>query len=113
MLFLLSTKFTSVLLTKPKSSRPANSEKYLVCKNFNGNSTDIEHLVQSVCSNGKIVPNISVPAEFVDSMAYIRSNFVNAQLINIEKVLVAIRHGGVLDLKNHRCLFESWGKIQT
>ena len=36
MLFILSNYFEKVIITKPYTSRPANSEKYIVCKNFNG-----------------------------------------------------------------------------
>ena len=34
MIFLLSNYFDEVILTKPYTSRPANSEKYIVCKGF-------------------------------------------------------------------------------
>ena len=34
MMFLLSLLYEEVYIVKPKSSRYANSEKYVVCKNF-------------------------------------------------------------------------------
>ena len=39
-LFLLSNYFDEMIITKPYTSRPANSEKYLVCKGFLGISED-------------------------------------------------------------------------
>jgi 23S rRNA U2552 (ribose-2'-O)-methylase RlmE/FtsJ len=33
-IYLLSTIYESVYIVKPNTSRPANSEKYLICKNF-------------------------------------------------------------------------------
>ena len=36
LLYILSIHYTNVFITKPYSSRPCNSEKYIVCKNFRG-----------------------------------------------------------------------------
>lgn len=36
LIYLLTYFYDSVILTKPHTSRPANSERYLVCKNFRG-----------------------------------------------------------------------------
>ena len=41
LLFLLSSVFKNVNLVKPVSSRPANSERYVVCLGFKGFKTDI------------------------------------------------------------------------
>ncbi len=39
-IFLLSCLYEKVIITKPYTSRYANSEKYLICKNFKYNNTD-------------------------------------------------------------------------
>lgn len=39
-LYLLSCFYSEVIITKPNTSRYANSEKYIVCKNFKYNNTD-------------------------------------------------------------------------
>ena len=36
LLFILSNYFENIIITKPYTSRPANSEKYVVCKHFMG-----------------------------------------------------------------------------
>lgn len=41
MLALLSSLYEKVYITKPQTSRYANSEKYLVCKNYLGPSADV------------------------------------------------------------------------
>lgn len=46
LLYLLHTTFDAVCIYKPAQSRPANSERYLVCKGFRGGAEDIvEHLL--------------------------------------------------------------------
>ena len=40
-LYLLSTVYKQVYIVKPNTSRLANSEKYIVCKNFKGASEDL------------------------------------------------------------------------
>ena len=39
-IFLLSCLYESVIITKPHTSRYANSEKYIICKNFKCTNTD-------------------------------------------------------------------------
>lgn len=36
LIYLLSTFYETVYITKPRTSRTANSEKYIICKHFNG-----------------------------------------------------------------------------
>lgn len=40
MLYILSSFYKKVYITKPKTSRYANSEKYVVCKDFDGECSD-------------------------------------------------------------------------
>lgn len=50
-LFIISTLFKETFLTKPLSSRPANSEKYYVCKGFCGSDpTKIEIISMLMCA---------------------------------------------------------------
>jgi len=37
LMYLLNTLYENVYIYKPKTSRPTNSEKYIICKNFNAN----------------------------------------------------------------------------
>ena len=41
LLFLLSNNFKNIKLVKPVTSRPANSERYVVCHGFKGFNTDV------------------------------------------------------------------------
>ena len=46
LLFLLNTFYGELYITKPLTSRPANSEKYIVCKNFKG--IDFEYVKELI-----------------------------------------------------------------
>lgn len=45
LLYILSIMFVEVILIKPNTSRSANSEKYVVCKNFRVNENDRHKLI--------------------------------------------------------------------
>jgi DNA-directed RNA polymerase subunit E'/Rpb7/23S rRNA U2552 (ribose-2'-O)-methylase RlmE/FtsJ len=47
MIHLLSVYYNNITIIKPRTSRPANSEKYLVCTDFNGDWED-ENFVESL-----------------------------------------------------------------
>lgn len=48
MLYILSSFYKKVYITKPKTSRYANSEKYVVCKDFDGECSDaIFHILRN------------------------------------------------------------------
>ena len=48
LLYLLGCIFRQVILTKPRTSRPLNSEKYIICRNFLIPDTIKLHLIQSL-----------------------------------------------------------------
>ena len=93
-LFLLSNYFETVIISKPYTSRPANSEKYVVCKNFNGLSdVCMNKLYETVTKwnhttlNGKYIDNIlgmKIPPYFKKNiMNY--CNYISS--IQIENIL--------------------------
>ena len=52
-LYLLSSLYKEVYIMKPKTSRYANSEKYVICKDFNGNKNEnnIKSLIEKFHEN--------------------------------------------------------------
>ena len=40
LVYLLSTLYKNVIITKPYTSRTANSERYIICKNFKLSSSE-------------------------------------------------------------------------
>ena len=57
--------YESVEINKPKSSRMANSEKYIVCKNFRYDN--IDHISQKLIQIVKILENIDSNKCFISS----------------------------------------------
>ena len=57
--------YETVTISKPKSSRMANSEKYLVCKNFK--YTNIDHLSLKLVQIIKIFENIDHTSCYISS----------------------------------------------
>jgi len=100
-LFLLSCLYDTINLTKPFTSRPANSEKYLVCNGFKGISPillkKLHILVRSweiIDKNGKYIRSIidfdKIPQSFKDTVRHFNTIFFNHQVQNIEKTLLYI-----------------------
>ena len=89
LLFLLSNVFKSVELKKPVSSRPANSERYVVCHGFKGFKTNIhvgqeteyESILSLKKSDKKRFDN------FVAKLEKSNEQYVKGIINNIEKVL--------------------------
>ena len=63
MLYLLSIAYENVTLTKPNTSRHANSEKYVVCRNFRlqNRETFIKHISSFYSQNFISLLNFEIP----------------------------------------------------
>ena len=104
-LFILSSLYEKVLIIKPRTSRIANSERYIVCKNFllkKGPSSN--ELIQKFCyilynfkkhnfSNQKIksILNIEIPLIFLNKLSEINSILAYEQINNILYTLKIIK----------------------
>ena len=100
-LFLLYKHYDIVYITKPFTSRPANSEKYLVCKGFKGISHKLLkklHIVVKLWSSinvsnkciYQIINPILIPTSFINKINKINTIFFKEQSTNIIKTLSLI-----------------------
>jgi 23S rRNA U2552 (ribose-2'-O)-methylase RlmE/FtsJ len=100
MLFLLSCFYKKVYITKPHTSRPANSEKYIVCKHFIFD--DVSEILNKILSNydnlnntslnlTKIL-NIEMPYLFVSKLEEINAIFGQQQIENITSTINIIEN---------------------
>ena len=92
LLFILNQSYKSITFVKPHTSRPANSEKYVVCSSYLG--ADPEHLAAlRECiytrSHGPLA-NLCPTIEFVESVAMYNVVFVMKQIIYIN---LTLNHG--------------------
>jgi 23S rRNA U2552 (ribose-2'-O)-methylase RlmE/FtsJ len=94
MVYLLTYLYEEVYIMKPSTSRPANSEKYIVCLNFrmvpnlNKIKTKILEIFPIVQSN-KLVSflNLQLNNIFIDKLKEINSIFGQCQIENILSTL--------------------------
>jgi 23S rRNA U2552 (ribose-2'-O)-methylase RlmE/FtsJ len=94
LLYLLCYLYENVNITKPLPSRPANSEKYIVCTDFkmvhniNEIHTNIfEHFHKIKTNNLSSILNIQLSNHFLDKIKEVNSIFGQTQLENILSIL--------------------------
>lgn len=94
MLYLLFICYEKVIIYKPFTSRIANSEKYVICKNFHGiDSTFLERLIQVLKEwNGYENETINqlfeaIPERFIADMKVINKKIIDIQIQNITNTI--------------------------
>lgn len=101
-LYLLNCLYDNVYLTKPFTSRPANSEKYIVCKGFLGISDKLLQklyiIVKSwhlISNKGgivyQIIDNKKISPVFIEKIKEFNTKYFRHQVCNIEKTLEYIQ----------------------
>lgn len=94
-IFILSYLFDDVYITKPLTSRPTNSEKYLVCKKFRKNKFTVNirnkliSILIELSNSSKLLTNIlkNIPSDFINQLYNYNNSFVNNQIKSIENNL--------------------------
>ncbi|ARA71893.1 hypothetical protein BNJ_00050 [Kaumoebavirus] len=97
LLFLLCQHFGAVYITKPVTSRPANSETYIVCEDFKGVSDAVldslyEHLDEAKLGAEKaIYKQIDVPGALVDKVIEVNEVLIKQQETEIARIIAGIK----------------------
>jgi 23S rRNA U2552 (ribose-2'-O)-methylase RlmE/FtsJ len=97
-LFLLHCLYETVNIIKPFTSRPANSEKYLVCTGFKGISNTLLAKLYIIVKSWEFIENNNnyiykildikkIPSVFIAMVKRYNTNYFNHQVNNIEKTL--------------------------
>lgn len=97
LLYLLTYLYEDVSITKPLPSRPANSEKYIICNNFRMVS-NLNEIIEKVVQQYPLIKtnqitsifNLSISNHFLDKMKEINSIFGQSQIENILSILTHI-----------------------
>jgi 23S rRNA U2552 (ribose-2'-O)-methylase RlmE/FtsJ len=97
LLYLLTYLYENVSITKPLPSRPANSERYIVCINFKM-VHNIDVLIQNILTRFHLIKtnnltsilNVSLSNTFIDKIKEVNSIFGQAQIENILSILTHI-----------------------
>ena len=99
MIYILNSFYENVYIVKPNTSRYANSERYVVCKNFKRNTTaefvtsfhDILTYMSSNCYIKQLL-NIKIPYFFIIKMEEINAILGQQQLETIVNTLSLIQN---------------------
>jgi len=98
MIYLLTYLYEDVCITKPLPSRPANSEKYIICNNFKMVSNLDELLIQifkkfHLIKTNQLTSIFSIPMSnvFIDKIKEINSIYGQSQIENIVSILNNIK----------------------
>tara|TARA_Y100000389_G_scaffold204956_1_gene261242 strand:- start:28488 stop:29819 length:1332 start_codon:yes stop_codon:yes gene_type:complete len=108
MLFTLSCLYENVYLYKPNTSRIANSEKYIICKNYKGVSDKlIEYIINNFDNILNNIDSISslfdcdIPNYFINRIEEVNAIYGQTQIENINFTLNIIRENNIVDISNN------------
>jgi hypothetical protein len=96
LLFLLHSCYRSMRIVKPLTSRPANSEKYVVCTGFRCITPDMDAMLRSMCA-GIPVEGMRVPRSFIRDVVAYNALYISRQMSYIGQTILLIRAGGIED----------------
>ena len=102
LLYILLNHYTTVHICKPKTSRPANSEKYIICKNFKGiNSSFLRQLMDLVDKWDKTTNKlnfITMDNNFIKQIYNFNELITKSQTENIKQTLEIIANYDNIEL---------------
>lgn len=96
LLYLLNLTYEEVFIYKPKTSRPTNSEKYIICKNFKIKNRDIVlNRLRDLSEKLKIQTNKyssftlfdTIPESFIDKIKDMNSQLLRKQCDNLQNAI--------------------------
>jgi 23S rRNA U2552 (ribose-2'-O)-methylase RlmE/FtsJ len=97
LLYLLNLVYEEVYIYKPKTSRPTNSEKYIVCKNFQlKDKSELLHILRQLSEKFKLQTKSSytsftlfdfIPEEFINKMRDMNQVLLNKQCEYLQKAI--------------------------
>ena len=97
LIYLLKCFYEEVYITKPLTSRPANSEKYIICKKFKGINPDYLEQLFTIVKTWNIIENnglyiydifdIRLPNCFLETINKYNYHNYNSQIDHIKKTL--------------------------
>lgn len=125
-LWLLSLCFREINIVKPLTSRPANGERYVVCKYFCSNSdanarpelistilTNLLHILSNWNTDQHLIALLAddtLPMEFMECIQSYNSYYCNNQLQNINDTLALIQSGTAI---NYQSLLQRQIEVST
>lgn len=112
-IYILSSLYEQVYIYKPFTSRPSESEKFIICKNFKYNTddktiknliSDLEKIIEMSKSNkylNDIFVDFEVPSDFIDTIKFINIKLANIEQIQINEIIKYIQENNYFGDKYH------------
>ena len=97
LIILLQKVYKQIYIIKPITSRPANSEKYLVCTGFHQDkATQLQHVLEKCLENEEkaadiLKTHIPMSTKIIQDIIYYNTYFVLRQVHSIQKTLKLIQ----------------------
>ena len=128
LLYLLNLVYSEVYIYKPKTSRPTNSEKYIICKYFNvANRDKLLYKIKQLSENLKLQKNRytsftlfdNIPEEFVEKIKVMNTNLLNKQCEHLNTAIKLCENEDFIknyeselenSLDKRRQVFKQWEK---
>lgn len=131
LLYLLSLSYKEVYVYKPKTSRPTNSEKYIICKYFNLDNVSRQNFVnqlRNVCNNiknskSKFVSFTlfdEVPDKFVEEIKMVNTFLLDKQCQHLQNAINLCNNKDFLEnyekyleesLERRKLVFNEWEEL--
>lgn len=98
LIYLLNGVYDTVYLIKPYTSRPSNSEKYIVCKGFNPSEKTLDSLKRNLekllnilkehpdIKLNNIFSSFELPQEYKNLLTYVNTYISNRQTVQISRI---------------------------
>lgn len=129
LLYLLNIMYTEIYIYKPNTSRPTNSEKYVVCKNFKL-LNDKENILEKLRNLSKDLKEKNmkyssftlfkeIPKEFIEKIRYMNTKLLNRQCFYLEDAIKLCEDDNFIknyeneldiSLKKRKYIYSLWGK---
>jgi 23S rRNA U2552 (ribose-2'-O)-methylase RlmE/FtsJ len=115
LLYLLQHFYTNIFITKPYTSDPKKSDKYIIATNFKNKDNEIINKLESIKSNmgniknkfvGTFLNKLSIPEDFETVIKYMNIEILNNQFIEINKLITYINSGNFFSDAYHNYLNE-------
>lgn len=121
LLYLLNLSYNSVFIYKPQTSRPTNSEKYIICKNFNlseSNKNIILLKLKKLSEHLKVLDNKynsftlfkTIPETFITKIKNMNDSLLNEQCKHLEVAIDFCKNSEFM--KNYEYELEKSYKIR-
>ena len=100
-IYILQVYYQDIYIFKPLTSRPANSEKYIICKNFKGIDNKMIEQLKNILEIWNILDNKNVTmssilknidGQFVNSIIEINKKIIDEQINTIDKTIHLIQN---------------------